>query len=168
MQLETFSPPFNPDFRYALQAKHLTFVYKIWPEFSVKLKSGSCLVVSTKLPKRIKYSDEFNRDWLFYDSEHTPKYWYLLLSKDGNLLVVPNQQGKTAKECFWLFDSLGYIVPCREPNRLVRAYTAKFASGITIDNWLDSCGEGTLSRKEVKQYCQSMPCWMYKQFMKRL
>lgn len=163
--IEIYFPAFNHNFNTLKVVDWVGRRFNLRTH-SLQLSPHSCLVHGLKTHK-FKYSKNFIEDWCYYDQPITPKFYFLILSKTSHQLVLPSKNGFTAKECFWLFDSKGLIVACREPLRLARAYTAKFTHGITMDNWLSSCKDGISLRKEVKNYCNDLPKWVYKQFLGR-
>jgi hypothetical protein len=113
----------------------------------------------------MKFSKSFERDYNWYFK------WRSVFNFDGNNnyvnkqgrdLIVPSVNGKSAKECFYIFDSIGKIEPCREPELLKEILRAKGSINFNIKMWGESRAEGTLPKIEfteiVKEF--SLLDWM--------
>lgn len=113
----------------------------------------------------MKFSKSFERDYDWYFN------WRNVFSFDGNnnytnkqghSLIVPSDSGKTAKECFYIFDSTGKIEPCREPELLKEILRAKGSINFNIKMWAESRAEGTLPKIEFAEIIKefSLLDWM--------
>lgn len=80
---------------------------------------------------KFKYSDNFERDWSWYNKykdifnfcgAFIPKFEYQV-------------NGYTAKECFHKFDSSGVKLPCKELNLLDKILVCKGSINLNIKEW---------------------------------
>jgi hypothetical protein len=95
----------------------------------------------------MKYSKEFERDYEWYlknldtfnfDGANT------YINKKGLDIIVPNEEGLTAKECFYLYDSQGIIEPCREPELYKQLLKCKGSVNLHIKMWAEDRAKGYL------------------------
>lgn len=92
----------------------------------------------------MKYSKNFERD---YD-------WYLKYKDsfdfDGSIdtsdKVIYDENGKTAKECFYRYDSMGKILPTSEPELLFKIYKCKGSINFNIKMWAEDRAKGYLPK----------------------
>ena len=135
----------------------------------IKATNWQLTIENCKLPT-FHYSAAFERDWEFlqaFNPRCKVPWFFLFQDKSANYKVLPSKFGLTAKECFYLFDSLGVITLCREPLRLARAYEAKFNLGVSLEVWSESCHDGTGSPREIRQHLAHYPRWVTKEFNNR-
>lgn len=94
----------------------------------------------------MKYSDKFNRDYNWYLK------WADLFNFDGSGdtggKVIPSEVGKSAKECFYIFDSKGKILPTNQPELLYKIHKCKGAINFNIKMWAESRGKGEIGKLE--------------------
>jgi hypothetical protein len=95
----------------------------------------------------MKYSKEFERDYEWYlknldtfNFDGTNTY----INKKGLDIIVPNEQGLTAKECFYLYDSQGIIEPCKEPELYKQLLKCKGSVNLHIQMWSQDRAKGLL------------------------
>ena len=96
----------------------------------------------------MKYSKNFERDY----------NWYLKYkdifdfsgSPDSKELVIKDENGLTAKECFYYRDSTGVIKPTKEPILLAQIYKCKESINFHIKMWAETRAEGTLPKIEFE------------------
>lgn len=74
----------------------------------------------------MKFSDKFERDWEFYYSNR--KTFFL-------------DPAKTAKECFYIFDSTGKCEPCSEIELLREIFNCKASVNFHIKMWAEGRAE---------------------------
>lgn len=103
--------------------------------------------------KLIKYSNNFNRDY----------NWYLkykdVFNFDGSYdknLKENLITGKTAKECFYKFDSNGKLIPTKQLNLLKQIFKCKGSINFHIKMWAEGRADGTLPKLDfdsiIKEY----------------
>jgi hypothetical protein len=113
----------------------------------------------------MKFSKKFERDfeWLLksrkkFNFDGNLNY----TTKDGRNIIVPDKNGKSAKECFYIFDSTGLIEPCRQPKLLHSLLRCKGSINFNIKAWAEERGNGFLGKIEfleiVKEF--SLLDWM--------
>lgn len=107
----------------------------------------------------MKYSQRFETDYNWY-----LKYYNIFnfdaeicrRNKNGDKVVVSDSNGKSAKECFYLWDSKGLITPCREAEELEKILRCKGAINFNIKMWAEDRGKGFLGKLEfdeiIKEY----------------
>ena len=94
----------------------------------------------------MKYSKNFERDY----------EWYLkyknIFTFDGNMntsdKVIFSENGKSAKECFYIQDSQGKIVSTNEPELLFQLYKCKGSINFHIKMWVEGIAEGVSNINE--------------------
>lgn len=94
----------------------------------------------------MKYSSNFERDYNWYlkykdefDFDGTPDTWDK---------VVYDVNGKSAKECFYKYDSTGKIIPTCEPELLYQIHKCKGSINFNIKMWAEERGKGWLGKIE--------------------
>lgn len=107
----------------------------------------------------MKYSTNFERDYEWY-----LKYKHIF-TFDGNVntkdKVVFSETGKSAKECFYVFDSQGKIIPTNEPELLFELHKCKGSINFNIKMWVEGISEGTFVISEfINEY--ELLQWMIK------
>jgi len=81
----------------------------------------------------MKYSTNFDNDWNFY-VRHIGKFTF---SAEAVPLQPLDPNGKSAKECFFRFDSTGKWLPCKEPELLRDVLTTKKSINFQIKQWVE-------------------------------
>jgi len=113
----------------------------------------------------MRYSDNFERDFAFY-MRNLDKFQFCgkvsFLDKRGTPLVVQDSQGRPAKECFYIFDSTGKVVPCREPDMLLQLHRTKAAVNWQIKQWAE--GTAAFERMEPMLGFTQLFLEIYKEF----
>lgn len=105
---------------------------------------------------RKKYSENFERDWNWYNKYKDEFTFSGALPKD----VEFDKDGKTAKECFHRFDSEGKLLPCSEPELLQQIFNCKGAINMMIKEWGTDLTKGYLINfKEIKEEFELLD-WM--------
>lgn len=66
-------------------------------------------------------------------------------------VIIPDENGFSAKECFWLWDSQGKVEPCREPELLKSILKCKGSINLHIKMWAEGIHEGTLFKFEFEE-----------------
>ncbi len=82
--------------------------------------------------------------------------------------VVADKDGATAREAFEAYDTHGKILPCREPKLLQAVFSEKEWLNLTIKMWCEDAIVGLVTIVEVKDWCRSLPSWMWKAFERQL
>jgi hypothetical protein len=86
----------------------------------------------------MKYSEKFERDWNWYNKYKDVfnfdgvQHYY---NKKGDSIIINKEDGFTAKECFYKYDSEGKILPCKEPNLLYQVLKCKGSINLHIKMW---------------------------------
>lgn len=112
----------------------------------------------------MKYSKNFERDY----------NWYLSVSdifcfdgakdyhnKKGIELIQFNKEGKTAKECFYLYDTNGIVKPTCEPEELKTLLKTKGSINLHIKMYAEDRARGYLPKVEFDKICveYNLPSW---------
>src|SRR5690606_18318805 len=84
-------------------------------------------------------------------------------NKNGENIINNSLDGRTAKECFFLYDSQGQISPCREPKRLKMLLKTKGSVNLHIKMYAEDRARGYLPLIEFKQICIDInaPSWFF-------
>ena len=105
----------------------------------------------------MKYSENFERDWNWYVKykdvftfDGRDRY----TNKKGEDLVVFDENGKTAKECFYLWDSNGKIEPCKEPELYKQILKCKGSVNFNIKMWAEDRAKGYLPKVVFSKECR--------------
>ena len=112
----------------------------------------------------MKYSKNFERDYKWYLSvanvfsfDGTKDYY----NKKGVELIQIDDNGKTAKECFYLYDSNGIIKPTCEPEELKTLLKTKGSVNLHIKMYAEDRAKGYLPKIDfneiIKELC--LPEW---------
>jgi hypothetical protein len=115
----------------------------------------------------MKYSKKFERDYKWYLSvsdkfnfDGTNEYH----NKKGIDLIQFKENGKTAKECFYLYDSEGKIKPTKEPKELKQLYKTKGSVNLHIKMYAEDRAKGYLPKVEFEDIVKELnaPDWFVK------
>lgn len=105
----------------------------------------------------MKYSKNFERDWDWYD-----KYKEVFTFSGSPPKEIKTGEKYTAKEAFYLYDSQGKTVECREPKLLQQIFKCKESINFQIKEWAQDRSKGYLPKIEfqkiIEQY-ELLP-WM--------
>ena len=78
-------------------------------------------------------------------------------------VVVPDENGASAKECFWLWDSQGRVEPCREPELFKAILKCKGSINLNIKMWAQGINEGSTPKFEFEETIMKefeLPDWV--------
>ena len=112
----------------------------------------------------MKYSKKFEKDYKWYTSiahlfcfDGASCY----INKKGVDLIRYSTKGKTAKECFYLYDSNGVIKDTCEPKELETLYRTKGSVNLHIKMYAEDRAKGVLPRMVFDQMCIEFnaPSW---------
>tara|TARA_R110000744_G_scaffold52493_1_gene112471 strand:+ start:491 stop:865 length:375 start_codon:yes stop_codon:yes gene_type:complete len=112
----------------------------------------------------MKYSKNFERDYNWYLSvshifsfDGSKDYF----NKKGIQLIQFDEEGKTAKECFYLYDSAGIIKQTCEPDKLKTLLKTKGSVNLHIKMYAEDRAKGTLPKMEFEKICveYDLPSW---------
>lgn len=116
----------------------------------------------------MKYSKKFERDYKWYLSvsdfftfDGASEYF----NKKGVDMIQYDKDGLSAKECFYLFDSMGKIKPTREPEKLHKLYKTKGSVNLHIQMYAEDRASGVLPKALFKEeICDEInpPKWFIK------
>ena len=115
----------------------------------------------------VKYSKNFDRDYNWYLSvsdifsfDGTKDYY----NKKGIELIQFDKNGKTAKECFYLYDTNGVIKPTCEPDKLKTLLKTKGSINLHIKMYAQDRANCSLPGIEFQQMCKEWgaPEWCVK------
>jgi len=105
----------------------------------------------------MKYSINFESDYNWYLSvanffnfDGTDEYY----NKKGIKIIQHNDNGLTAKECFYLYDSQGIIKETKEPDLLRILLKTKGSVNLHIKMYAEDRAKGYLPRKEFEEICK--------------
>lgn len=108
-----------------------------------------------------------------YSPNFERNYKWLLKYKDvftfdasdaTNKKVIHNELGKSAKECFFIFDSKGDIIPTVEPELLFCIHKCKGGINFQIKEWAEDRAKGWLGLYEFELITKEFELleWMIK------
>ena len=115
----------------------------------------------------MKYSKNFERDYNWYLSvshiflfDGSKDYF----NKKGIELIQFDKDGKTAKECFYLYDSNGIIKPTCEPDKLKTLLKTKGSVNLHIKMYAEDRAKGNLPKIEFDKIIKEfdLPVWFIK------
>lgn len=117
----------------------------------------------------MKYSKKFERDYKFY-IDNLSRFSFCgkaddeFFDRNGNILVIYDRDGASAKYAFYLYESNGEIVKTFDEKLLLSLHKAKASINLHIKMWSDGRIDGTLPKVEFEEYCNSifMPKWVLK------
>lgn len=106
----------------------------------------------------MKFSKSFERDWYWYLNH---KNQFIFDGSEGKNIVY-SEKGKTAKECFYIFDSQGKLNICKEPVLLQKIFKCKGAINFMIKEWAQDRAAGYLPKIEFEKIIQEFQLlpWM--------
>ncbi len=88
----------------------------------------------------MRYSKNFERDYNWY-LEYKNIFTFCGTGVDENLIVTDLNNGKEAKECFYLRESQGKKIPTKEPELLLSLYLVKSSINFHIKMWAEGFGD---------------------------
>ncbi len=107
----------------------------------------------------MKYSENFNRDWLYY--------LYLVEEIKPVVYCRNDLNGRTAKECFWAKDTHGKIVACRENELLQKVLEAKERINLTCKMQAEDLLAGIVYPAELEDWHKSAPAWVLRSIFRQ-
>lgn len=116
--------------------------------------------------KAPRYSPAFLRDWAFFTRGDVIAGSSRFVAK-GAFKDSYDPEGVDAKHAFWVYDSQGVVMKNTDPDSVCSAIAAKgLGMQVTIENWAEDCVAGLLNVAEVREWSQSMPGWVFSNFIK--
>ena len=112
----------------------------------------------------MKYSKKFEDDYKFYlrvkdvfNFDGSDCY----INKKGIDIIQHDVKGKTAKECFYLYDSNGIIAKTSEPFELRELLKTKGSVNLHIKMYAQDRAKGYLPKIEFNKICKELdlPIW---------
>lgn len=74
-----------------------------------------------------------------------------------------DNNGVSAMEAWFMLDTYGKRVPCREPHELDAAISGKASWNLQIKEWATDLADGLLLKMgELSEYTQGCPPWVFK------
>lgn len=109
----------------------------------------------------MKYSKNFDRDWNWY-VKYKGKFTF-----SGSLnreLILDMDEGKSAKECFFILDSQGKLKPTNEPELLSKVIKCKESINFQIKEYAQDRAKGYLPKIEFDKIVKEFELldWMIK------
>ena len=116
---------------------------------------------------KYRYSKNFEQDYKWYLSisdifnfDGRKEYY----NKKGIEIIQFDENGKTAKECFYLYDTNGIIKPTCEPDTLKTLFKTKGSVNLHIKMYAEDRAKGLLPKiifeEIVEEY--NLPKWFVK------
>ncbi len=109
----------------------------------------------------MKYSDKFESDYNWYLSvsgmfsfDGNNNY----LNKKGVDIIQTCENGKLAKECFYMYDTRGIITPTSEPEKLQTLLKTKGSVNLHIKMYAEDRARGYLPKVEFQEICTEFNC----------
>jgi len=91
-----------------------------------------------------------------------------MIGHDIGVAVVPAIDGKSALECWWMKDTHGKTVPCREPKLLAKVFRSKQSVNLQVKLWAEDIADGMLLRQsELDEYVHGWPEWVLRAVMEQ-
>ena len=103
----------------------------------------------------------FTRDWNFYIKNLGKlTFW------GGRTIPVPpySKDGVSGKECVYSFESVGVLLPCREPELFEEVIKFKKSLGFHIKMWSEGFHDMCMSIDEYLDVLEDVPDWVRKSF----
>jgi hypothetical protein len=116
-------------------------------------------------PKMAKYSKNFERDYAFYLA-HLGRFGFT-----GGALIpeVPYaEDGVDAKRAFFLYDSNGKLVPCKEPDLFKSLMITKKGINFHLKLWAEGYSDMLMGVHEYIEDFTDPPDWVEESFRKLL
>ena len=112
-----------------------------------------------------KYSKNFDRDYDFY----LRNVDIFTFSGKAPPIVLLNRDGKSAKECFHIFDSTGVLHACREQILLKDLLVTKASVNLHISLWAQGVVQGVLCPPELEEMMgeYGAPDWVAKAVLRQ-
>lgn len=120
--------------------------------------------------KKRKYSNRFEEDYNFYLS-NKDKYNFCGSDIESDFKIQEDNNGKTAKECFHLFDSNGIRdFRCKEKQELLDVLITKASINLHIKMYAESWANYELSKFEILEISNDInaPKWFYEGIEKQM
>lgn len=82
--------------------------------------------------------------------------------------IAASPTGATAERAWKALDGQGKIIPCREPERLIKAMRSKKSWNLQIKEWAADLSTGwILTREELDEYTAGLPEWIKRATLKQ-
>lgn len=91
----------------------------------------------------MKYSKNFERDWEWYNKY---KYVFTFDGATKKEIVEDLVNGKTAKECFYIFDSQGKMPATKDKEQFLHILKCKGSINFQIKEWAQDRAKGYLPK----------------------
>lgn len=91
----------------------------------------------------MKYSKNFERDYNWY-LKYKDRYTFDGTIDTADKVRVDLENGKSAKECFYVYDSRGKVIPTSEPELLFQIHKCKGSINFNIKMWAEDRAKGYL------------------------
>lgn len=110
----------------------------------------------------MKYGKNFERDFVWF-MKYKDVFNFDASDCTGDK-VVYSEAGLSSKECFYLFDSQGRVIPTSEPELLFSLHKAKGGINFQIKQWAESRAKGELGLLEFNDISKEYELldWMIK------
>lgn len=118
----------------------------------------------------MRYSNRFEEDYNFYLS-NKDKYNFCGSDIEADFNIKHYDSGKTAKECFYLFDSNGIRdFKCKNKQELLDVLITKASINLHIKMYAESWANYELSRFEILEIVDEInaPKWFYEAIEKQM
>lgn len=113
----------------------------------------------------MKYSKNFEDDYNWFlsvlDIFNFDGVNYYYNKKGDDVIITDLNNGLTAKECFYLYDSQGKIIPCKEPDLLHKLLKTKGSVNLHIKMFAEDRAKGVLPKIEFMKIVDefNVPLW---------
>lgn len=109
----------------------------------------------------MRYSRRFERDYDFYIKNlnrfsFCGKSDHDFMDKKGNSMVVNDDNGVSAKEAFYNYESQGKISKTSDPKLLLSLHKCKSSINLHISLWAEGRRDGTFPKIEWDQYAKEV------------
>lgn len=82
--------------------------------------------------------------------------------------VIDSPEGKSSLECWYMFDTHGQHIPCKEAEDLRKVLRAKASWNLQVKLWAQDVAYGMiLYQEELLSYCHQLPEWIFRATMQQ-
>ena len=84
-----------------------------------------------------------------------------MIGHEVGIDIQGDPEGYTGLECYFMLDSQGKILPCREIEKLKKVMRGKQSWNLQVKMWAEDIGM-LLMPEELHEYCKGLPDWIEK------
>ena len=89
-------------------------------------------------------------------------------AEDSAIAELATDSGRSALDCYFLFDAHGKMAACREPDLFRKVLRGKKSVNLQIKLWAEDMADGLLLRQvELVEYVHGWPGWVLRAVMEQ-